>query len=331
MKKTLIRISSIVGAIVCAIAVLFVPFSHKIEPKNMLSASADTSVAEYTFTGSSIWVPHSIYRYTSNRYLPNTRSDGSYVTLFSNFMFTIKKVSSNSLTFNVSGSSVIDDALTKYTGLEEVALTSNEASFYLLMTEETGSSTYQFYINFYVSSNNIVEFIPNIYKLQEWYSWDPVNYIGGNHIRYYDINDNYLDISVTCWFKPVGVYADASDTPFGMTDRLYYFTNELSESQQYKSGYNAGYSGGFAEGETSGYGKGYSAGNRVGYNNGYNAGANAANQYTFTNLVSSFVDVPVQTFIGLFNFELLGVNLAGFFTGLMTLAFIITIVRLLKG
>lgn len=328
-RKIIKRIGAIAAALVVAVVAFALPFSARFSPnfspKNLI-ASADESVVDYTFKGSTIWVPHTIYNYQKGIIY---NADGQFKTLFSNFSFTLKKISENSLVFDVSGSSLVNDTTTKYSGADTITLINNETSFYLLMTETTAQTTNLFYIYFYVSSNDINAFIPNIYKLREWYDWNPVNYIGGNHIRYYDVNDNYLDISVTCWFKPVGVYANATDTPWGMTDRLYYFTNELSESQQYKSGYDAGYSGGFSSGETTGYGKGYSVGNRIGYNNGYSAGVESANKYTFNSLLGAVIDVPVQTFMSLFNFELLGVNLAGFFTGLLTVAFVVTIVKMI--
>lgn len=319
------KVFSIVVAGATALLLCVCPISANFKAENDV-VSADESVAEYTFNGSSIWVPHTI-KDSGGNWVFN--ADGSYMTLYSNFMFTIKKVSSSAVTLNVSGSSLIESKMTRYTGLATIDLTSNEQSVDLLMTEVSASDTYNFYINFYISSNDISSFVPNIYKLREWYDWNSSSYIGGNHIRYYDVNDNYLDISITCFFKPVGVFASSGHTPFGMTDRLYYFTNEISESQQYKSGYDAGHIAGYSEGEQYGYRNGNTIGYNQGYSVGYNAGLNEQDVYSFSNLIGSVVDVPVQTFMNLFNFELLGVNLASFFTGLLTLAFIICIVRLI--
>lgn len=75
----------------------------------------------------------------------------------------------------------------------------------------------------------------------------------------------------------------------------------------------------------------YENGKRAGYVNGYDVGyaegALNANSYTFDGLLSAVFDVPVRTFKSLFEFEILGVNLANFFLSLLTLAIIIFIVR----
>ena len=48
-------------------------------------------------------------------------------------------------------------------------------------------------------------------------------------------------------------------------------------------------------------------------------------------LIGSVIDVPVNAFTSLLNFEVLGVNLLAFITGLLTLAVVIFIVKLCIG
>ena len=102
-----------------------------------------------------------------------------------------------------------------------------------------------------------------------------------------------------------------------------------SYAQGYDDGKNTYYSIGFVDGENSGLEKGYNNGFIVGKNEGYQLGLDTSNKYNFTSLVSAVVDVPINTFTSLFNFELLGVNLSGFFLGLLTLCIIITIVKMI--
>lgn len=118
-----------------------------------------------------------------------------------------------------------------------------------------------------------------------------------------------------------------------LTYREYYTKNaiNLGDNSAYQQGYNEGYNNGAVDGNEQGYKEGYSAGEVIGYNNGFTAGVENGGNYTFASLLGAVVDVPVKTFTNLFNFELLGVNLAGFFSGLLTLAVILTIVRLIKG
>lgn len=119
--------------------------------------------------------------------------------------------------------------------------------------------------------------------------------------------------------------------------RSYYYNNDLNltDNEYYNQGYSAGqtngYNTGYSVGESAGYNEGFSIGQTTGYNNGYSDGMEDSNQYTFMSLISSTIDAPVKYFQSLFNFELLGVNLQGFLTGLFTLCIIVTIVKLCLG
>ena len=72
---------------------------------------------------------------------------------------------------------------------------------------------------------------------------------------------------------------------------------------------------------------GYNAGYKEGYETGKIAGAAGANDYSFFSLISAVVDVPVQAFSSLFNFELLGFNLLNFFLGVITVALVIKLLK----
>lgn len=87
--------------------------------------------------------------------------------------------------------------------------------------------------------------------------------------------------------------------------------------RNYQDLINAEYQRGLRDGET------------IGYNNGYNAGVSAANEYSFMGLIGAVVDVPIRAFTSLFNFEILGINLANFFFALLTVALILAIIKLI--
>lgn len=99
----------------------------------------------------------------------------------------------------------------------------------------------------------------------------------------------------------------------------------------YNLGYDTGYSSGSSIGESVGYNNGYTTGYTEGDLQGYNRGINSAHQFTFFNLLSAVVDAPVQALTGLLNFNILGFNMLNFFTGLLTLAIILFIVRKILG
>ncbi|HIU06668.1 MAG TPA: hypothetical protein IAC46_03685 [Candidatus Onthoplasma faecigallinarum] len=101
----------------------------------------------------------------------------------------------------------------------------------------------------------------------------------------------------------------------------------LAFSADYSIAYDKGYYDGNKEGSTNGYNTGYD----TGYYNGYNEGINDSNAYTFTNLIGSVLDAPISAFTSLLNFDILGVNLLAFISGLFTLAIIIFIIKLFLG
>lgn len=99
----------------------------------------------------------------------------------------------------------------------------------------------------------------------------------------------------------------------------------------YNYGYNKGYNNGYNNGVNDGYSNGYNSGNIVGYENGRAQGILESNDYSFLGLIGAVVDAPVKAFTGLFNFEVLGVNLRGLFMSLLTLCIVITVVKLVLG
>lgn len=125
-----------------------------------------------------------------------------------------------------------------------------------------------------------------------------------------------------------------------LNDRIYYFNNlqddpTIQYVSGYNNGYNEGYNNGYTEGTDLGYNGGYNIGYNLGYSEGevigYNHGVNSANEYTFNNLFASVIDAPVQALTGLLNFNILGVNLYGFFTGLLTLCLILWVIKMILG
>lgn len=97
-------------------------------------------------------------------------------------------------------------------------------------------------------------------------------------------------------------------------------------------GFDDGYDVGLLEGSNNAnqelYNEGYTTGQNVGYNQGYTAGVADSNEYTFNGLITSIIDVPIKAITGLFNFEILGVNLSGFFFALLTVCVVLTVAKL---
>ena len=85
----------------------------------------------------------------------------------------------------------------------------------------------------------------------------------------------------------------------------------------YQAGYDLGYLNGNLQGEN------------IGYNKGYAEGVDDANNYTFKSLITSVIDVPINAFRSLFNFDLLGFNMANFMLSILTLGAVLAVVRLI--
>lgn len=140
-----------------------------------------------------------------------------------------------------------------------------------------------------------------------------------NFISYVDSNGYNLNFFIPLDSKINSDYFDY---------RTYFLSSEDITSIAYSQGYRTGYT----NGETTGYNNGYTNGYNIGKNDGYNLGYNTAlnnDKYSFVSLISSVVDVPLKAFTSLFNFEILGVNLSGFFLGLLTCCIVIGIIRLI--
>ena len=109
----------------------------------------------------------------------------------------------------------------------------------------------------------------------------------------------------------------------------------FSENTQFVSGYNAGYNTGFNEGVMSndsytvGYDDGYNLGYSVGNRSGYIEGLQGAENSNFYQLITAVIDVPLNAFVSMFNFDVLGINMANFFLSLLTLCVVLTVVRML--
>ena len=104
-------------------------------------------------------------------------------------------------------------------------------------------------------------------------------------------------------------------------------TNFVTEPS-YQDGYDSGYRNGLSDG----YDNGYTAGHQEGYSQGYNEGINQ--DMTIATIFSgclSVAMVPINFFLAIFNFEILGINIADFVSALLSVCIVIIIVRIVLG
>ena len=313
-KKLFARISSIVVACASALLLCVSPFMPKVQPKNLI-ASADDVSDSYSYASSNLYVPFDVLEFAAPNYTYNwvAYSDAlvrfdvkkdSFSLYFKTFTYT-NSGAINSEDITVSDISVSDTS--RHT-LDIPVFRRFDTDTYIVMLYQLSS----------------VDFNANIYKI-EFGNVDGDGRILTNFVRFYDVNDNTITFSFY-------IFDDTDFAQAGqrvLNNRYYYIENAFRQNQEYKIGYDSGYNLGYAEGENAGNSSGQKIGYNQGYNVGYSDGVNATNTYSFFNLISAVIDAPVQAFMGLFNFELLGVNLADFFLSLLTLCFVVTVVRLL--
>ena len=95
-------------------------------------------------------------------------------------------------------------------------------------------------------------------------------------------------------------------------------------SSNYNQAYDNGYNQGYNNGESVGYSNGYNQG----YNDGFDADSTV---FTIFNGILNVALVPINFFLGIFNFEILGINLKSLVSALLTVAVIIIVIRIVTG
>lgn len=99
----------------------------------------------------------------------------------------------------------------------------------------------------------------------------------------------------------------------GYLDKCGLYVLNPSNQQSYNEGLKNGYDSGYANGKIDGYNEGV-----------------GSHETSFGNMMLSVADVPIRIISSMLNFEILGVNLMGFFMGLMTLILFVFIIRKFK-
>lgn len=319
-RKLFKRIGAIVGAVVVAIVAFSLPFlgnfNSKFNSNNKIASADEVLNVSYI---SNTWVLP--YSYGSEN------ASGGFTPSHSvsdPFRFGLINTSSGlQLTVNILESVVSDFITSSYS----IDINVGAFDFYMPRNDYSLLTIFAFY-NLSSSSFSVSDII-----YADLFSTNHESGLRWVSLKWFDKNANSFEVGF--YFYPGTSDALSHWIPY---NARIYLPNSLNAdytsgykqgySEGYSSGENIGYTNGYSSGESAGYSSGYSAGETIGYNNGYSQGIEAGDKYSFFSLVSAVIDAPIQAFMGLFNFELLGINLAGFFTGLLTLAFIITIVRL---
>ena len=138
--------------------------------------------------------------------------------------------------------------------------------------------------------------------------------------------DGYGIVFNEIWFQFDGYWPTYMNS-IALTDitNNYYagFTNGFNKGSD--EGYADGLVDGKKEGQEQAEKIGYDEGYKVGYKNGFDAAPKP--EYSFTNLLTSVVDVPVSVVLKMMDFEILGINLSALLLSLLSVALLIALIK----
>lgn len=92
--------------------------------------------------------------------------------------------------------------------------------------------------------------------------------------------------------------------------------------------YSQGLQDGYAQGKNDGYAEGKAVGVREGFNEGLEANTTAV---TIFNGILSVGLLPINIFLAVFNFEILGINLGSFVSSMLTVCLVIIVIKAVLG
>ena len=349
------RIVAFVFALVCCVGVFGVFSMTNREPV----AYADSVVTTSTFVGSDLCFPIS-YRSDSSANLDlsssrfSTMDDGLTQTTFN---VTFEVDSDSNFHINLHG---VFCSFTPLFNLYSFQQFDTDVSVSLSDFPSGNASLQRFVqsrMNVYqVNSYYYTGFTFNFYKpstATSFPSFDNLTtfclgnyndgYYGNRIYNYSQGYYNYLRYEFTDnWSFMIGIPSCPSNVN-SMTDynyfsdsfldfRRYYFLDnaDLSDNSYYQQGVADGNSVGYQSGYDYGYEKGILDGKTIGYGQGLEEGVQVSG-YSFLDLFGSVLDAPVKVILNLLNFEIFGFNMWNLFTGLITLAFVIFVIKLVLG
>lgn len=181
------------------------------------------------------------------------------------------------------------------------------------------------------------------------------SYIAYNYLRFYDVNNNYLEIAFpaisdtpllfypnTIEYTSLNIDTNASyergkvdgvseyigSQKMELDARSLFWQKWLTDYKLSDSFYRDAYAN-FYSNFIVEYKKTPEYENAIDYafEDGRIQGLTDSNNYNFTTMLSAAINAPLSAFKDMINFELLGVNLLGLFTGLFTVAFVLFVVR----
>lgn len=209
-------------------------------------------------------------------------------------------------TFTTSQGSISFEVVPNYTTINNNTYSSWDIQFQVL-DENVYSNLYLYNLEAVVSVNNIT----NRYSL-------PNVYFNGNNYFYEDNESGDFTIQVPGVNNPsLWLNFDVGILPSSFFD-----------GSQYQQGYTNGWNDGNDKGFEDGYNNGYA--------NGVTDGLDSVEimnpeMFTIFNGILNVAMIPINVFLGIFNWEVFGINIASLVSSLLSIAILIIIIRLIAG
>lgn len=326
MRKIIMRCGAILCAFVSAIVLVLCPFSSKLNSKNFIASADEVVSSGSSFSGSTY--PYSIaggFRFTR----PDSTTVFYPYNGFASFSYSFYTLSNGSVDLTITVSNI--QIQSTFGALGVVQNVSYSGPYTHTINIDSFDSSKRSIFSFDVESNRTL-YITFDYNCSSLFNSNVTSfsiYDSSNsttrwtNVKYMDDSGRSLVCAIACDTENYSF----GGTFIGYSTRTYFVKENLTDNEYYSSGYVDGVSSGYSQGESAGYSTGYTAGDTAGYSRGYNAGVADSNDYSFIGLISAVIDAPISAFTGLFNFEILGVNISGFLLGLFTLCVVIVVVR----
>lgn len=331
--KTILKVCVFALAIVGVILFCTAPFYYN-QDKPVLNAvsvyPADTVSTDYTFVSSAFVVP--IFVTTDQYYSDNVTS--GYKPFLMTFHFNYIHYVDNSWSLGVlfdSFDGYVNSTNNPNNDVRIYSYFGGASSFNLTNSSPTideGSrniinTPYNFFFNYGVSGT---------FSTIDSINLSIINSAYGSYTAcvFSLVSPNgILEIQFLSW--PPNEIREYDFTSFYFSNNRIIQLNDFTDNEIYNIGYDYGYRDGYSVGKSDGYESGYNVGYSNGYSVGYSDGIDDSNVYTFGNLLTAVVDVPVSVFISMLDFNIMGFNLLSLVVGLLTLAIICLVVKLLLG
>lgn len=280
----------------------------RIQQDNSLSAVSPADTVSYTFESNSMFIYYTTYP-------PETVEPYE--------IYTVNDFKSGLVRFELSNmGSYIRKSDTDYYYLDNYVFGSWER--FTLQVGVQANNVRNVFCLYYISSPEFN------YNVTHFTYGSDVSYYGDTRFRttmfiFYDNNGNSFGFQFAYYNTSYSYGVNM------LKLRDYYFTPDFSNTDMFNQGYQTGYESGLNSGKQEGYTNGYNSGYQDGETTGYNNGINTANTYSFSNLLTAVVEAPVNVFIKLLDFNIMGYNLLNIVLGLLTLAIVVLVIKLCLG